>query len=128
MTDRRLTTSFAGVTAAIAAFSGAFLVMGLVRLPTLWYHPLTREWLVESKPNGLGMDFYGRVLAATTLACVAYLAVSRGARDSSPTREQLWLWLSYGLVLFALATALVGYQIWPRPPQPIPIPAWYHPQ
>lgn len=113
----------------VVAFSGAFLVMGLVPMPLLWYHPLERGWALEVRPKTLGMDFYGRTLYATVAAALAFFATQPLAkRVVSVSRERVWLWLAYALAFTALAMSLIGYQLWPRPPQPLPIPAWYQPR
>lgn len=117
---------FAAGCAMLTAFGAAFLVMGLVPMRLFWYHPLEHRWLLEMRPQGLAMDFYGRTLYASMAAVVAALvARALATRVAQPSRDRLWLWLSYGLVFVFLAMALMGYQLWPRPALPLPIPAWY---
>lgn len=122
--------TYLGCCAMITAFGAMFLVMGLVPMPLFWYHDLERQWLLEVRPQTLAMDFYGRTLYATIAAGLAYGAGAwlgrRGKSDLG--REQLWLWLAYGLGAIVLAMCLIGYQLWPRPPQPLPLPAWYVPR
>jgi len=125
----RARADFAAGCAMVAAFGAAFLVMGLVPMRLLWYYPLDRRWLFELRPQGLAMDFYGRTLYASIAAVAAgFVGRSLGARSGELSRDRLWLWLGWGLALVFLAMALMGYQLWPRPPRPLEIPAWYHPQ
>ncbi|MHB8416459.1 MAG: hypothetical protein ACYDCL_00175 [Myxococcales bacterium] len=122
--------TYLGCCFMVTAFGTAFLVMGLVPMPLLWYHDLERQWVLELRPHGLAMDFYGRTLYAT-LAAGAAFAGGRwiGGRTQEPMkREQVWLWLAYGLSAVALAMCLIGYQLWPRPAQPLPLPPWYVPR
>ena len=129
MTGRRSWADFAGACAMIATFGGAFLVMGLVPMRLLWYHPVARRWAFELPPRDLAMDFYGRTLYASIAAAVAFgVGRALGRRITRLERDRAWLWLSYGLGLVALAMCLIGYQIWPRPPNPIPRPPWYQPR
>ncbi len=122
--------TYLGCCAMIATFGAAFLVMGLIPMPLLWYHDLERQWVLEVRPHTLAMDFYGRTLYATVASGLAF-ALGRwlGAKDQGTMKpEQTWLWLAYGLVSIGLAMCLIGYQLWPRPPAPLPIPPWYVPR
>ncbi len=118
----------AGVAAATAAFGVAWLFMSLIQFPLPWYLPLGHRWVFASKPTGLGMDFFGRVLYAGAVATLAYQGGARLSRGAKLPRERAWLWIGWGLLLAALAMAYATYQIWPRPAQPLPIPAWYRPE
>lgn len=119
---------FAAACAMIGVFGAAFLVMGLVPMPLLWYHPLDRAFLLEKKPHGLAMDFYGRTLCACLAAGIAFFTARRSGRNLGELpRERAWLWLGWAFLFVFLAMALMGYQLWPRPAQPLPIPRWYHP-
>ncbi len=125
----RARADFAAGCAMMAAFGLVFLVMGLVPLPLLWYHPLDHRWLLETRPQGLAIDFFGRTIYASAAAAIAGVAGRVvGARSAALPRERLWLWLGYGLAFVFLAACLMGYQLWPRPARPLPVPAWYHPQ
>ncbi len=124
----RVAADLAGACAMVASFGAAFLVMGLVRIPLPWYHPLDRAFVLEMRPRGLAMDYYGRTLYATAVAAVAFaLGRSAGRRVAALPAERAWLWTAYALAFVALAMALIGYQLWPRPPEPLPLPPWYHP-
>ncbi len=116
--------------AMITAFGAAFLVMGLVPMPLLWYHDLERQWVLEVRPHTLAMDFYGRTIYAILVSALAFGVGSwLGSRSKNAlSREQTWLWLAYGLGAVTLAMCLIGYQLWPRPPQPLPLPPWYLPR
>jgi uncharacterized membrane protein len=82
------------------------------------------------RPHGLSMDFYGRTLYAALFSALAFVAgrALGGKLKEGLSRDQAWLWLSYGLGFLALAMCLIGYQLWPRPAAPLPIPPWYIPK
>jgi hypothetical protein len=113
-----------------AAFQLTFLILGLMRLPVPWYHPVEHRWLLEVRPRGLAMNFYGNVLYATVAAALAYPAgYLLGARSrGSLTSDQAWLALGYALAFMVVVMAMLAYEIWPRPPTPIPVPEWYVPR
>ena len=129
--ERRPVADFAGCCAMVVASSTAFLVMGLVPLRKLWYHPLERGWTLEvSSRMPASMDFYGRALYAAIAAALAFFAgraLGRRLDLAKVSRERLWYWLACALAFTFLAMCLFGYQLWPRPPQPLPIPEWYQP-
>ena len=111
----------------MTGFAGTFFLLQLVRFPLFWYHPLERAFVLESRPHTLAMDFYGRTLWSALVGGALYpLGLFAGARVRLD-RERAWLWVGYGLGLTVLAVCLIGYQIWPRPPNPLPIPDWYRP-
>lgn len=129
MTPPRIWADFAGCAAMVAAFAGAFLVMGLVPMPLFWYHPLAHRFALELPPRELAMDFYGRTLYASLAAALAFFAArGLGRKLKSLDRDRAWLWLAYGLGLVALSMSLIAFQLWPRPPNPVPRPAWYQPR
>ena len=118
---------YLGCCALLVGFAGTFFLLQLIPTPLFWYHPLERVFQLERRPRGLAMDFYGRTLWAALAAGALYPLGFFAGGKLTFTRERVWLWLGYGLGLTALAMCLIGYQIWPRPPAPIPLPAWYHP-
>lgn len=131
MSERKAIGDFAGSCAMVVASSAAFLVMGLIPMHLFWYHPLERSWGLEIRPRGLAMDFYGRTLYALLAGALAFFparALARRLEPAAVSSERLWYWLACALAFTFLAMCLFGYQLWPRPPQPLPIPAWYQPR
>jgi hypothetical protein len=113
----------------LTATAATFLVMGLVPVRKLWYHPLAREWTFEASSRvPAAMDFYGRALYAGLAGALAFgvgRTLGKRVDAASVPRERLWLWLGLALAFTFLSMSLFGYQLWPRPPQPLAIPAWY---
>ncbi len=132
MTEKRLIADFAGCCAMLVASAGAFLFMGLVPVHKLWYHPVAREWTFEASSRvPAAMDFYGRSLYAGLVAALAFFvgrALGRRLDATKVSSERLWYWLACALAFTFLAMCLFGYQLWPRPAQPLQIPAWYQPR
>jgi hypothetical protein len=127
VTDLKLRRDYLGGCAMLLAFAGTFFLLQLIPMPLFWYHPLERVFQLETRPSGLAMDFYGRTLWSAIAGALAFPVGSRLASHLTFTRSRVWLWVAYGLGMTALAMCLIGYQIWPRPAQPIPIPSWYTP-
>jgi hypothetical protein len=125
--DPQLRRDYLGCCALLLGFAGTFFLLQLIPIPLLWYHPLDRQFVLETRPNGLAMDFYGRTLWSAVVGGVCFGLGRQLAGRVIFTRERVWLWLAYGLGMTALAMCLIGYQIWPRPAHPLTIPAWYVP-
>ena len=92
---------------------------------------MERGWTLEASSRiPASMDFYGRALYAAIAAALAFFigrALGRRVDLAKVSPERLWYWLACALAFTFLAMCLFGYQLWPRPPQPLPIPEWYQP-
>ena len=130
MSDNELAIrrTYLAACAGILGFATVFFLLQLLRMPLFWYHPLDRLFRFETRPSGLAMDFYGRTLWASLGGILGYWGGGHLAPHLKLDRDRAWLWMAYGLGMIALAMCLIGYQIWPRPAAPIPLPSWYVPQ
>jgi hypothetical protein len=117
---------FVALCAGSVAFCLAFVAPAFTPMRVLWYLPLEHRWTFVIKPEGLGMDFYGRVLDGVLAGAVGTLAawaIARRLRALSAGTLVLWTaWLTTAALL---AMALFTYQMVRRHPRPLPIPAWY---
>jgi hypothetical protein len=121
---------FVAFLAARLAYGLAFLVSAMRKSPVPWYMPLEHRFVWASRPEGLGMDWYGR----TALAFVAALAAGLVAYGLS-TRST---WLSKPSVVLSVARAgglvlvldfvYFGWALMTQTPDPWPLPAWYCPR
>ncbi len=114
----------------ITAFGAAFLLVGLVQVSLLWYHPLAHRWTFEARPSGLAMDFYGRLLYASIASGIAF-AMGRWLGDrtgAALSRRQASFALVAGLAVMVLAIFVIVSQVSSRLPQPLPFPPSYDAQ
>jgi hypothetical protein len=125
--DAGLARRYLGACALLIGFAGTFLLLQIFPVPLFWYHPLGGGFALEVRPQGLAMDFYGRTLWASLMGMALFPLGHRLGGRLPLNRDRIWLSLAYGLSLTALAMGLIGYQIWPRPPTPLPIPSGYAP-
>jgi hypothetical protein len=114
---------------ATMAFVVAFLLPFFMKQSIAWYYPTDRAWSFEVKPNGLAIDFYGRVLqavfAAAACVVVTVLVAKRGPQLTDQLRRLLLAW-TITTVLFG-----ISYFAWTlahREPAPVPLPTWYEPR
>jgi hypothetical protein len=115
------------VCAAIVAFDLAFISPSFVSVRVLWYLPLLRRWEVTVRPDGVAMDWYGRLLLASLMGGTTLLLGWR-ARRRAPSDSALRLWMGWATIATLLALALQVYQLVSRRPHPEPLPAWYQPR
>jgi hypothetical protein len=115
------------VCAAIVAFDLGFLSPSFVSVPVLWYLPLLRRWELVLRPDGLAMDWYGRLLLGGLLGAATLLLGSL-ARRRAPSDSSLRLWMGWAAIATLLALSLQVYQLVSRQPRPEPLPAWYQPR
>jgi len=81
-------------------FAGSWLLAALTRLPLLWYLPLAHRWELARTVEGLGMDYFGRLLFASAAGALgAGLAWLLGRRP--PLR-----WLPLGAAGLGALVAL----------------------
>jgi hypothetical protein len=113
-----------------AAYLAVFFASSTVPTRLLWYLPLDHAFIFTIRPEGLGMDFYGRLLLSFGAGLVG--AVAAGAIESrlSETRRRgalrvLLVW-TIGLLLFT--SGLYVNLLTAREPKPLPLPADYVPR
>jgi hypothetical protein len=121
---------FVAFLAARLAYGLTFLISALRQSPVPWYMPLQHRFVWASRPEGLGMDWYGR----TALGFVAAVAVGLLAYGLS--RKAAWLAKQDVVLSIARAGGLVlildfvyfGWALMNQTPNPWPLPAWYCPR
>ncbi|CAN5780327.1 hypothetical protein BH11MYX2_BH11MYX2_14700 [soil metagenome] len=112
------------------AFCIAFVLPYFVTQPVAWYLPIDRAWEMTVKPNGLGIDFYGRCaqgLVGWAIAVMASLAITKRIKaDLSPRMAGLLAAWALGMIVLCIM-----YFTWTlvfRVPSPAPLPTWYIPR
>lgn len=121
---------FVAFLAARLAYGLVFLTSALRKSPVAWYMPLERRFVWASRPDGLGMDWYGR----TALAFAAALVV--GGLAYGLSKKSSWLAKPDVVLSVARAGGLVllvdfvyfGWALMNQTPNPWPLPAWYCPR
>jgi hypothetical protein len=121
---------FVAFLAARLAYGLAFLVSAMRKSPVPWYMPLDHRFVLASRPEGLGMDWYGRTalgfVAALAMGLLAYGLSGRSTWLSRPS-VVLSVARAGGLVL-VLDFVYFGWALMTQSPDPWPLPAWYCPR
>jgi hypothetical protein len=121
---------FLAFLAARLAYGLVFLVSAMRQSPVPWYLPLEHRFVWASRPDGLGMDWYGRTvlsLFASVLAFVLVLRLSRSADWLAKPSVVLAIARAGGLVLL-LDFVYFGWALMHQTPHPWPLPAGYEPR
>ncbi len=121
---------FVAFLAARLAYGLVFLVSAMRKSPVPWYMPLEHRFVWASRPDGLGMDWYGRTLLGFVAAVVVGLAVyglSKRADWLAKPDIVLSIARAGGLVLI-VDFVYFGWALMTQTPNPWPIPAWYCPR
>lgn len=109
------------------AFAIAFVFPQLTEQSVAWYFPLERRWSFEVRPQGLAIDFYGRLaqaLVAWSVAVIVTVAIAR--RITRPLSERMaGLLAAWALTLTLLVILYFAWTLLFRIPTPSPIPDWY---
>lgn len=121
---------FLAFLAARLAYGLVFLTSALRKSPVPWYLPLEHRFVWASRPDGLGMDWYGRTALSLFAALLAFALVLRLSRIA------VWLAKPSVVVAIARAGALVllldfvyfGWALMNQTPNPWPLPAGYEPR
>ncbi|MFO0727854.1 MAG: hypothetical protein U1E65_29010 [Myxococcota bacterium] len=107
---------------ACTLFALTYAALAIFEVPLLWYLPIDRRFEFGLKPSSLGIDWYGRVLAAS-LASAVGLGLGGLFRPRSPV---ILRWI---LVLSLISAASVfSVAVLERSPKPEPLPSWYVPR
>lgn len=124
------TQLFVAFLAARLAYGLTFLVSAMRKSPVPWYMPLEHRFVWASRPDGLGMDWYGRTLlalvAAILLGSLAYGLSKKSAWLAKP-EVVLSLARAGGLVLL-VDFVYFGWALMNQTPNPWPLPSWYCPR
>ena len=116
-----LATSAAGI-----AFIAAYIWPALAPVRVYWYYPLERRWDFVERPDGLAIDWYGRLLVSLIAGLVFFAVTDLVARRlRPPPRRALELFAAWLVTAALLAMLLYAYQLSVRNPVPEPLPDWY---
>ncbi len=121
---------FVAFLAARLAYGLAFLVSAMRKSPVPWYMPLEHRFVFASRPDGYGMDWYGRTLLGFVAAlAVGLLAYGLSGRSTWLAKRSVVLSIARagGLVL-VLDFVYFGWALMTQTPNPWPIPPWYCPR
>ncbi len=119
--------------AAYFAWCGAIVVASLVyvapaftTVPVVWYYPLSHAWVLEGRPGGFALDWFGRTLWAVLAMAITFpAALAVATRLPSPSARGFRLWAAWAAMTSILAMAVYAYQLAHRHPVPEPLPAEY---
>lgn len=117
---------FIAMAAGVVAFAFAFVAPMIGGLPVPWYYPLEHRWAIESKPTGLAMDFYGRMIVATSawsLVVMVTLAITRRVKTISA--RTIGLFTAWAITATVLVMMHFAWTLYFRVPTPLAIPSWY---
>lgn len=121
---------FLAFLAARLAYGLAFLASVLRKSAVPWYLPLERRFVWTVRPEGLGMDWYGRTalgLGAAILVGALVYALSRRARWLARPSAVMAVARAGGLVLL-VDFVYFGWALMTQTPAPWPLPSWYCPR
>lgn len=118
-------TYFAWCGAVIAA-AVAYVVPAFTTVPLLWYYPVARTWALESRPEGLALDWFGRTLWALLAGAIALaLGMALARRAAPPSARAYRIWAAWAGMASLLAIAVYVLQLIHRHPVPEPLPLGY---
>lgn len=127
---KRQEALFVALCLGTVAFAIGFVYPQIAEQAVAQYYPLEHRWSFEARPQGLAMDFYGRLgqaLAAWAVAVIASLAVVR--RIKRPLSERTaGLLIAWALTFTVLVMMYFAWTLIFRHPTPAPIPDWYRPR
>jgi hypothetical protein len=111
------------------AFAIAFVYPQFTGQALVWYFPVERRWAYEAQPDGLAIDFYGRLaqaIVAWAVAVVVSMAVTRRVATLPPRIAALLTAWAIAITLFVML--YFAWTLAVRVPQPMPLPSWYEPR
>jgi putative flippase GtrA len=128
---KRQDALYAAACIGTIAFSIAFVLPHFTGQAVLWYFPTERAWDFTAKPEGLAIDFYGRLLqgalvAAATIA-VTLLVMTRLKTEHLP-RKLASLLAAWAIAFVILVMMYYAWTLAFRVPNAAPIPDWYIPR
>ncbi|MBA3464104.1 MAG: hypothetical protein H0T46_29385 [Deltaproteobacteria bacterium] len=126
---RKQDALFVAMCAGAIAFAVAFIAPPLASAPVLWYFPLEGRWSFEVRPEGLAMDFYGRMLfALAAWAVVVLITLPLAKRVKGISTRAIGLITAWTLTTVLLVMLQYAWTLYFRRPMPEPIPTWYVPR
>ena len=126
---RKQDALFVAMCAGAIAFAFAFIAPMLASAPVPWYYPLEHRWAFEVRPEGLALDFYGRVLVACVAwAIVVLIALPLAKRAKGISTRIVGLVTAWTLTAVLLVMLHYAWTLHFRRPMPEPVPTWYVPR
>lgn len=126
---RKQDALFVAMCAGVIAFAFAFIAPTLTAIPVLWYAPLEQRWSFEVRPDGLVMDFYGRLLLALVAwAVVVLITLPLAKRVKTISTRAVGLITAWALTAVMLVMLQYAWTLYFRRPMPEPLPTWYVPR
>ena len=127
---KRQEALFVALCLGTVAFAIGFVLPQITEHAVVQYFPLERRWSFEARPQGLAMDFYGRLgqaMVAWAIGVIVSLVVVR--RIKTPLSERAaGLLTAWALTFTVLVIMYYAWTLFFRHPTPAPIPDWYRPR
>lgn len=126
---KRQEALFVALCLGTVAFAIAFVYPQIAEQAVALYYPLEHRWSFEARPQGLAIDFYGRLgqaMAAWALAVIISLAIAR--RFKSLSERTAGLLIAWAITFTVLVIMYYAWTLYFRHPTPAPIPDWYRPR
>jgi hypothetical protein len=126
---RKQDALFVAMCAGSIAFAFAFIAPMLASAPVPWYYPIEHRWAFEVRPEGLGLDFYGRVLIAfAAWAIVVLIALPLAKRAKGISTRAVGLVTAWTLTAVLLVMLHYAWTLHFRRPMPEPLPTSHVPR
>lgn len=113
-----------------AAYLAAFFLSTAIPTPLLWYLPIEHRFSFGLRIDGLGVDFYGRVLFSSIIgAAGAAVGQWLATVTSAPVRARWVIRLGiWSLLLLVFTACLYVYLLASRHAPAVPLPEGYVPR
>lgn len=126
---RKQDALFVAMCAGAIAFAFALMAPPLAGAPVPWYYPLEQRWAFEVRPEGLAMDFYGRLLVALVAwAIVVMISLPLAKRAKGISTRTVGLITAWTLTAVLLVMLHYAWTLYFRRPMPEPLPTWHVPR
>jgi hypothetical protein len=114
----------------VLAYVSCYFLSTALPTPVAWYFPVEHRFVMAVHPEGLAMDFYGRVLWCLVAGGGGYAAAAALARRLKPGASERSLppLAAWCLGVVALTAGLYLYKLIGRHPTPVPFPPHYVPR
>lgn len=128
---KRQDALYAAACIGTIAFCVAFVIPHFTGQAVFWYLPLERSWELAPRPDGLAIDFYGRLAQGITVAAIAIvltLVITTRLRTERLSRKLASLLAAWAIALVILVMMYYAWTLAFRVPTAEPIPDWYIPR